>query len=227
VVSPDRGDDRRRVRWFLGCVAVAVAAGWGGGQILAARGVPGPPRLPARVLALPSASQRPPLHRLTPLRRSTPMKIVIPAIGLRAGIESVDARPDGGAATPDLDHAQRAAWFRPGPSPGEAGPAVIVGHVDDKKSVAVFYYLTRLRPGDRIEAHREDGGIAYFTVQSLEEVPKNAFPGARVYGGTAPTLRLITCGGRWDPFRATYVDNIIVYADLTALRPPTSDAVAR
>lgn len=222
-------------------MAFVALTGWGIGHILAGVRAPGPPpRLPARVVALPSTSEQSATSgrmpgrmpgrlpsRLTPMSRSTPTKIVIPAIGLRAGIEPVDARADGGIATPSLARAKRAAWFRPGPSPGEAGAAVIAGHVDDKKKVAVFYYLTRLRPGDRIEVHREDGGIAYFTVQSLEEVPKDAFPGDRVYGGGDASLRLITCGGRWDRFRATYVDNIIVFARLTALKPPPGDSVAR
>lgn len=225
MTSPDRRDLTARLAWWFGCVAVAALAGWGIGQLTVAVQAPAaPPRLPARVVALPSSSVRPPAYQLTPMSRSVPTKIVIPAIGLRAGIEPVEARRDGGIGAPPLEHAQRAAWYEPGPSPGQAGPAVIVGHVDDKKSVAVFYYLTRLRPGDKIEVYRQDGGIAYFTVDSLEEVPKDAFPVDRVYAGTEPALWLITCGGRWDPFRATYVDNIIVFARMTALRPPSNRA---
>lgn len=207
-------------------MAVVALTGAGTGQILATLRAPGPPpRLPARVVALPSEAVREPSGRLTPMTRSVPTKIVIPAIGLRAGIEAVDLRPDGEVATQPLERAQRAAWYRPGASPGEAGPSVIIGHVDGKKGVAVFYYLTRLRPGDRIEVYREDGGVGIFTVQSLEEVPKNDFPTDRVYAGSAePSLRLITCGGRYDRQRATYVDNVVVFARMTALRPPTTRA---
>jgi hypothetical protein len=42
---------------------------------------------------------------------------------------------------------------------GEAGPAVIVGHVDSRRGPAVFFRLRDLRPGDRIVVGL-DGGAA-------------------------------------------------------------------
>ncbi|NUT37618.1 MAG: class F sortase [Hamadaea sp.] len=203
--------------------AVALG-GWGIGQLwFAAEGPNHPPPLPSRVVALPSAgvgeAARAPGP--TPLGRSVPRKIVIPKIGLQAGVEQIGLRADGAIETPSYERANRAAWYRLGPSPGEPGAAVIVGHVDSKKSVAVFFYLTKLRPGDVIEVEREDRTTAVFTVESLESFEKTQFPTDRVYGPTAePSLRLVTCGGRYDRSRGAYVDNIVVFAHFTGVKPP-------
>jgi hypothetical protein len=164
------------------------------------------------VIAIPAGPQ--------PLGRSAPTKISIPAIGLRAPIDAMGLRPDGSVQTPSFKRANHAGWFRLGPSPGEPGAAVILGHVDTKKGAAVFYYLTRLRPGEAIEVVRADGSTAIFTIDSLEEFAKAAFPTDRVYLGSAePALRLVTCGGRFDARERSYVDNIVVFARLTGVRP--------
>jgi hypothetical protein len=157
-------------------------------------------------------------RRPAALDRSAPTKIVIPSINLRAWLDTVGLRPDGAIETPPYERAHRAAWYRLGPAPGERGAAVLVGHVDSKKAVAVFWYLTRIVPGDEIQVTREDGRTALFTVTSIEEFTKAAFPTARVYADTdAPHLRLVTCGGRWDPVRGEYPSNVVVFATLTGV----------
>jgi hypothetical protein len=70
-------------------------------------------------------------------------------------------------------------------------------------------------PGDQIEVTRADGNVAEFTVDSVETVPKSAFPTAKVYGAlTYPGLRLITCGGAFRKGQG-YLNNVIVYAHLS------------
>ena len=102
-----------------------------------------------------------------------------------------------------------------GPAPGEAGPAVIVGHVDNRSGPAVFYRLGALRPGTSIEVSRGDHRIAVFRVDAVREYPKSALPSGEVFGDrTRPGLRLITCGGRWVGGRLGYADNIVVFATL-------------
>ena len=54
-------------------------------------------------------------------------------------------------AVPDAARAQEAGWYDQGPTPGQYGPAVIVGHVDTTTGPAVFHELKELRRGDRIE----------------------------------------------------------------------------
>lgn len=222
-MAPDRPAPRpaRRIAWWAGCAATALVAAAGIWQIRAASAPPeGPPPLVAAPPPPPSPTGRAlraVLARRAPaLDRSVPTKILIPSINLRAGLDTVGLRPDGTIETPPYERAHRAAWYRLGPAPGERGAAVLVGHVDSKKAVAVFWYLTRIVPGDEIQVTREDRRTALFTVTSIEEFTKTAFPTDRVYADPdTPQLRLVTCGGRWDPVRGEYPDNVVVFATLT------------
>jgi LPXTG-site transpeptidase (sortase) family protein len=118
---------------------------------------------------------------------------------------------------PSLSQAQLAGWYSKGPTPGERGPAVIVGHVDTKKGPAVFYGLGRLKPGDMVDVTRKDGKVAAFAVDSVEHVPKAHFPTQRVYGEVGfAGIRLITCGGDFKGH--SYTDNTIVYGHLLGSR---------
>ena len=92
--------------------------------------------------------------------------------------------------------------------------AVIVGHVDAAGvGPAVFYELGELRPGDRIYVSLADGRVAMFAVRAAALYPKTGFPAAAVYGYTSQSsLRLITCGGIFDPRTGHYLSNIVVFA---------------
>ena len=96
---------------------------------------------------------------------------------------------------------------------------MIVGHVDSVRSgPGVFYRLGQLRPGDTVRVARGDGLTVVFTVQSVERVPKAAFPTQRVYGPLAyPGLRLITCGGSFDRGSGHYRDNVVAFAYLSGI----------
>ena len=108
-----------------------------------------------------------------------------------------------------------AGWFVGGPEPGENGAAVIVGHVDSKSGPAVFFRLRALRPGDRINVVLKNKSTVRFVVRSKRAVLKKRFPTALVFGKTkTPTLRLITCDGRFDRSTGHYVDNLVVVASL-------------
>lgn len=108
-----------------------------------------------------------------------------------------------------------AGWFDGGTYPGDAGPAVLAGHVDSKTGPAVFYRLHELRAGDTVDVRRGDGWLT-FRVTASEHYAKAQFPSAKVYGPTpVPELRLITCGGTFDQARHSYRDNLVVYAVLS------------
>lgn len=150
------------------------------------------------------------------LPRSQPVRITIPRIGVDADIVPVATDDNGALEVPPLDHPEVAGWYRPGPTPGEAGNAVLVGHVDSQNGPAVFFELGRLRPGDTVQVTRADGRVARFTVDGVGAYPKERFPTERVYGGGAEArLRLITCGGRFNPRTGNYPDNIVVFATAT------------
>lgn len=148
------------------------------------------------------------------LPRSAPTRIEIPRIGVDAPVTSIGLGRDGEVEVPPLDQPALAGWYRLGAAPGQRGGAVILGHIDTRRSgPAVFYRLQRLRPGDPIKVRRADGRTAVFQVDSVERFPRSRFPTARVYGPLDyPGLRLVTCGGSFDYQRHEYEDNVMVFA---------------
>ncbi|WP_432929654.1 class F sortase [Microbispora sp. CA-135349] len=145
-----------------------------------------------------------------------PLKISIPAIGVKAVVGSVGVAKSGEIQTPPLSKPNLTGWYRLGPAPGDQGPSIILGHVNTRKGAAVFSRLRELKRGNKIAVLRADGKMAIFTVDGIEQVSKSTFPTKRVYGNTiTSSLRLITCGGVYNAKQHHYTDNIIVYATLT------------
>lgn len=142
-----------------------------------------------------------------------PVRIEIPAIGVAAPVDPAGKNRDGTLEVP-ADFA-RTSYYTGRPVPGDAGPAIIVGHVDGRRGPAVFYRLRELRPGAEVRVHRADGSLVTFVVERSKQVPKKTFPTDEVYGPTPdPTLRLITCGGSFDQRAGHYRDNTIVFLRL-------------
>ena len=147
---------------------------------------------------------------------AAPESITLPSIGASSSLVPVGLTPDGAMAVPDVHHPKQAAWFEPGPEPGQPGPAVIVGHIDGDHIPGVFFRLKDVREGDRVEV-RSGGATLAFTVYRTELVAKDAFPAAEVFGHTdGPELRLITCGGDFDHAARSYKGNTLVFAKLSA-----------
>jgi len=110
---------------------------------------------------------------------------------------------------------EEVGWYKHGPTPGELGPAVVLGHVDSKDGPAVFFSLGQLNPGDRVEIDRDDGTTAEFEVKTLERYEQKNFPTSLVYGDIDHAgLRLITCSGSYDRESKRYDHNLVVYAEL-------------
>ncbi|MFE5716056.1 class F sortase [Streptomyces sp. NPDC056501] len=153
-----------------------------------------------------------------PLARSLPVRVRLPAAGVDTGpVLELGLAADGTVEVPSVEDADRIGWYDKGVTPGETGPAVLIGHFDTARGPAVLKDVSRVRVGDEIAVTRADGKVAVFRVRELEQVDKKTFPTAKVYGDTTrPELRLITCGGELvDGHRP---DNIILYADLVATR---------
>jgi sortase (surface protein transpeptidase) len=144
-----------------------------------------------------------------------PARVRIPAIDVDAAV--LPLAVDGQGVLPPPSTNVDTGWWRAGPEPGEAGPAVIVGHVDGREGPAVFFRLRQLAPGDEIAVDRVDGSTAVFTVERVEHHAKDTFPTEAVYGRTPDArLRLVTCGGEFDRSTRHYIDNVVVFAVLAA-----------
>ena len=80
---------------------------------------------------------------------------------------------------------------------------------------AVFVRLGELKPGDVVLVTRKDRTVVRFKVDGVKSFPKTAFPTELVYGLTdKPSLRLVTCGGKFNEKTRSYPDNIIGLAPL-------------
>ena len=114
-------------------------------------------------------------------------------------------------------------WWRDGPAPGEKGASVMVGHVDSPTGPAVFYQLSAMKKGNRINVALEDGSRTVFEVQDVQVYDRAEFPSSRVYRREGePGLNLLTCGGSFDTESGLYSSNVVVYAELVEPKPAKS-----
>lgn len=152
------------------------------------------------------------------LPRSIPIELSIPAIGVRSSLLKLGINSDHTVQVPPLDDVWKAGWYRYSPSPGQLGPAILLGHIDSAQSgPGVFFKLGALRKGNTVSVRRADNIVAVFRVDAVAEYPKNRFPTLKVYGNTDnAALRLITCGGKFDFSARSYEDNIVAYASLVS-----------
>lgn len=150
----------------------------------------------------------------TVLPESEPTVLSIPAINLETTFEEpLGLKPDRSSEVPDSY--TKVGWYKYGPTPGELGPAVILGHVDSYEGPAVFFSLGQLEEGDDIFVTRKDGSTAHFIVTRLDRPSQDSFPTRDVYSDIDHAgLRLITCSGTFQQGIQRYTHNLIVYAAL-------------
>lgn len=146
-------------------------------------------------------------------RAPLPQRLLIPSLDVDAPVGPVGKAGDGTVEVPS--RWEDVGWYEQGVRPGEAGPAVLLGHVDSKAGPAVFVRLPEVAPGAVVEVVGEGGATTRFAVDRVESHPKTRFPTDAVYlPALQPELRLVTCGGAFDRATGHYRDNVVVYASL-------------
>jgi len=181
-----------------------------------AAGVTGP-RIPGPRPASPAPGRVRGPAPATALPASAAVAVDIPAIGVHGRLERLGLSRDGSVAVPGSY--QQAGWYDGSASPGQAGPTVILGHVDSRSGPGVFFRLGALRPGDLVRVRRADGRAETYAITGVRQYPKDRFPTLAVYGpASIPVIRLITCGGGFDPASGHYLANIIAFGQLENLR---------
>ncbi|MFJ6431533.1 class F sortase [Streptomyces sp. NPDC091416] len=152
-----------------------------------------------------------------------PLRVDIPALHVSAPLVDLTLDDRGRLGVPDPAERNLAGWYRDGVPPGSPGTAIVVAHVDTPTGPAAFAGLDTLRPGATVDVRRADGTVASFRVYAIEEFEKSDFPSARVYGPAKDAqLRLLTCGGAYDPAAGGYQSNVVAFARLMAVHPPES-----
>ncbi|MBO3100383.1 class F sortase [Cellulomonas fengjieae] len=178
------------------------AAGQSAGPSAGATSAPAPRDVP------PATPTRAPA-----MAASVPVRVEIPTIAVDSELMELGLQDDGTLEVPP--GAFPAGWFSGAPTPGELGPAIIVGHIDWVTGPGVFLRLAELAVGDEVRVTRADGSVAVFRTTAVESYPKDAFPTDLVYGDLDHAgLRVVSCGGEFDRSTGHYEDNVIAFAEL-------------
>jgi sortase (surface protein transpeptidase) len=148
-----------------------------------------------------------------PLPKSNPTRLRIPKLFIDTWFVPLGLDEDGEMEVPS--GYEEVGWYTYGPTPGEIGPAIVLGHVDSYEGAGVFMYLGQLAQGDTFFVDREDGTTAEFRVTSLERYDRDEFPTKKVYGDLGYAgIRLITCSGTYDRESGLYDRVLVVYGAL-------------
>jgi hypothetical protein len=202
------GKYSRRCQWM--CCSVAAVALLVAVVAFAATATRSDPRSVtlSSVTAVSDSSQNTKIHALV---RSEPVRLLIPTLGIDTAVGTLGLQPDHQVMVPTSAHV--VDWYEDGPTPGQIGSAVILGHVDSFRGPGTFFDLKNLKAGNSITAKLADGAIAHFVVVRVVQYSKTAFPDRLVFGshGTQ-SLQLVTCGGTFDHATGHYESNIVVFS---------------
>jgi hypothetical protein len=195
--------DRSRPRGVLAALLVALA-------LTGVAGCTAPPESASGSAAAAQARER--AGPVVVRADKTPRALEVPSIGVRStAFIDIGLTPSGKMEVPA--DAVTTGWYDLGPVPGEPGPSVIAAHVNYRGVDGVFARLHEMAVGDTATVTRADGTTVAFTAYRVERYAKADFPTQDVYGNTdGPELRLVTCGGDFDPATGHYRDNVVVFA---------------
>ncbi|TSC69682.1 MAG: peptidase C60 family protein [Parcubacteria group bacterium Gr01-1014_56] len=166
---------------------------------------------PAAILIDPSLSGIAATQLSEPL---VPIKLVVPALGINAAVESVGKKSDGSMASPSTF--LTLAWYKLGSKPGEPGNAVFAGHVNNAlTSAGVFEHLDQIKLGDTVEVIDAQKKVLKYSVEDITSYPTNAAPLEKIFATSGPSrVVLITCEGDWDGNAHSYDKRLVVVARL-------------
>jgi Sortase domain len=202
---------RRKLLATFALTAGLFLAGAGAAGLLMARHTAAPQWDPAAAPIPAPAGPIAAISRPQDAEVPLPVELTIPAIGVQTRLVHLGVTAAGTLQVPSSTAV--AGWFTGGPRPGAIGPAVIAGHIDSHVGPGIFFHLSQLLPGDQVYVRRADGSLALFRITTVRTYAKDQFPTQAVYGPTPDAeLRLITCGGIFDPKLGSYLSNTVAYA---------------
>lgn len=135
----------------------------------------------------------------------------VPSLGLDLEVRPAGVTPEGQMSLPADPSVL--GWYRFGAAPGQSGSTVLAGHVDTlERGIGPLASLASARPGMEVSVTTSSGRRLAFVVDSIESFDRRSLPD-EVFSRTGPPrLRLVTCGGEFDPDRGGYQQNVVVTA---------------
>jgi sortase A len=144
---------------------------------------------------------------------SYPILLNIPSIDVNSKIVDVGITSRGNMGTPT--NYEDVGWYRYGILPGEAGSAVMAGHVDNGLSLpGVFSKLSEVKVGDDIFTTNKLGAKLHFVVKNIATYAYDAKDTNVFTQNDGKYLKLITCVGTWKPDNKTHDKRLVVTAVL-------------
>lgn len=150
---------------------------------------------------------------------SRPVRLSIPAIEVNTYVGRLGLQANDQVQVPTSTHV--VGWYIDGPTPGQKGSAVILGHVDSYLGPGTFFNLKLLKAGNSIKLVLADGVVTHFAVTKVVQYSKTVFPDRLVYGSNGTrSLQLVTCGGTFDHATGSYESNVVVFSHLVSVSLP-------
>jgi LPXTG-site transpeptidase (sortase) family protein len=203
-------------RWLAMVLAGLVLLGGSAAVVavdLRSHPPPSSPRLHQGAAPVPSIQPAPNQYNPAALKPQAPapQRLSIPAIGVDAVVEPVDVTSDFQMGVPR--EPADVGWYQLGSSPGQAGDAVIDGHLDTATGApAVFAQLGVLKAGDQIRVTLAGSPMVDFRVERTSHIPYRSSPPGLFSTDGPARLTLITCTGAWDANQHTYTERLVIEA---------------
>ncbi len=144
---------------------------------------------------------------------SLPRYLIIPKLNVDARVLSVGITSSGAVGSPE--NIYDTAWYNESAEPGQPGAMLIDGHISSWTAHGVFYRLSSLTPGDKIQIERGDNTMFSYSVVKTAIYPANNVNMkaalAPVVAGQ-PGLNLISCTGDVIPGTNSFSERIVVFA---------------
>jgi LPXTG-site transpeptidase (sortase) family protein len=151
-------------------------------------------------------------RRVPQTKPGIPRRIDIPSVGIAADVLSLGLLLGGKLDAPQKR--EDTGWYRGSKRPGEAGTAVIDGHLNTAQGPGAFWNLKNVKAGDLIAVTDEHGVTRNFQVRKTAVYPVHQAPMREIFTSTDGThLNLITCAGKWSLKLDHYDKRLIVFAD--------------
>ena len=148
---------------------------------------------------------------------TTPVRFLIPTIGVDANVQLVGLTKTKNMGVPD--NFSDVGWYRLGFAPGVLGNAVIAGHLDNGKGKpAVMENLNKLKINDDVYVINKGGEKLQFKVIGVALYDYVNPPVSGIFGASSEArLNLITCDGIWDTVKKVYDKRLVVFTKLTSV----------
>jgi hypothetical protein len=142
-----------------------------------------------------------------------PVRVALDSVGIESPVRPVGVAEDGQMQLPPDPRVM--GWYRFGPAPGteSGGSVVIAGHLDSKRfGLGPLARLRDMEVGQPIEVALADGTTSTYTVVAVQRFDRQGLP-EELFSRQGPErLRVITCGGEYDPDAGGYQQNLVVTA---------------